>query len=170
MRPITLAAVFLLSWMSVSHGLPLAFAGSQSLGAEVAFNTKANTYYLRLTNRSPYFICVSPDDLDTKRGNITLLDYDGKRVALHRYYETALGGTTGFDFDQPYSFIRPGETREFDFDAHNFAANSGHYRYQILFPYYRCSDISDVLRENMGRPIVQYVFRSTGDWKWLFEK
>ena len=119
----------------------------EQLKVVMGFERASNSYYIALKNNSSEFLCLSTEQFDTRRGAISLHDADGKLASLQSYREPGSPLiSSGFNFAEPYIFLRPHEDRKTYIDANNFVTNASVYSYEIVFSYYRCSDIIDSAR------------------------
>jgi hypothetical protein len=115
-----------------------------------------------LENPSADFLCVDLKMLDSKYQHIRLQDRSGKNVPLSTYADPTHMELFGFDYDQSYLFLLPNKTRKVGVDIGNFVVKAGSYAYDIIFLYYRCSDIIDIKRINEKKFINTFEVHATG--------
>lgn len=129
-----------------------------------------NTASVILLNRSDQFLCIDSRMLDTRYQHILLLSQSGEPVRLGSYAEMGPNTLLEFNYDDPYLFILPHETRRIEVDLANLKITSGTYRYDLVFLYYQCQDIIDKDRIKAGKDIGTFAVHEKGTVKFLPEE
>lgn len=115
-----------------------------------------------LENPSDEFFCINSSVLDSTYQHIRLKDKSGKEVPLLSYGEMWPRALLGFDYNVPYLFIVPNETRTVDANIKNFKISPGKYTYDVVFSYYLCRDVIDTDRLEQKNQIETFTNEVTG--------
>lgn len=121
-----------------------------------------NSVSIILSNPSNEFFCINSQMFDTTFSYIRFFDKRRKRVRQLGYGETIPTPRLGFDYNDFYTFLFPGETRKIDINAQNFELKSGLYGYEIILLYYRCHDVIDSARIKAKKDIKTFSVHVTG--------
>jgi hypothetical protein len=120
-RALALVVVVIVGAVPIAGSAELTQRDQEQLKAVMDFERVSNSYYLTIKNDSGDFLCLSTEQFDTGKGAISLHDADGKLAPLRSYREPGPPLISlGFNFSEPYIFLRPHENRKVYIDANNF--------------------------------------------------
>lgn len=142
--------------------LPGRASNDDPLAVELVMDDGIHDHYVEVSNRSDEFLCVAEAVFDTRRAYITL--YDEKHNLVRKRDHADPGPPIdyrGVNLLEPFFFLQPHRSRRFYLDLHVFAAEDGVYRYSIIVPYYRCSDIV-VADDHAQKPLRGYSVQASG--------